>query len=275
VSWKSAFEQNITGIPATYDPETFKTHRSGNSTFTYTIKDFLPGSQADITLGFAENYVPNCYTGKRMFNVIVNGIFWETVDVHGSVGCNAAMTMSKTFAADSIGYFVIEFQSVKNNPMVSTISIVSLSLPSLTDAPTFSAAPSVSAMPSPSPPVGGSGAGPIEKLVLVNASDRSDIGTMQSNYVINPARLGTAGLSIRADLSYPVDRVRFTWGDEGIRNEGKAPYVMGGKAGAFAFNAVPYLLEPGSDKEVVVTAFDAADTVLGTYTLGFSVLGWN
>lgn len=254
--WESYFPQNITGVPSPYDPETFKTHRSG-SDFTYTIPGFLPGDEADITLGFAENYEANCYNGKRQFSVSVNGIFWDNVDVHSSVGCNAAMTMSKSFTANENGEFVIAFTNIKNNPFVSIIEIDSLGIPV--------------AVPPTLP-----GAGPIEKLVLFNATDRSEIEVLQTGSVIDLSTLGDSPeLTIVAELAYAVVRVRFKWWveeEEVKKIEGNAPYAMGGKAGRDAFNGVAYLTQPGSGKVVEVTAFGAGNAVLGMYALEFSVV---
>jgi len=258
--WESNFPQNITGVPSAYDPETFKSHRSGTN-FSYTVPGFLPREEADITLGFAENYEPNCFNGKRQFSVKVNEIFWDNVDVHSSVGCNAAMTMSKSFTANEDGEFVIAFTNIRNNPMVAMIEIDSLGIPD--DAPTNVNGTTLS------------DAGPIENLVLFNATDRSEIEVLQNGSVLDLSTLGaTAELTIVAELLYDVARVRFRWTDEGavvIHNERASPYAMDGKAGSSAFKDVGYLSEPESSKVVEVTAFDDNNNVLGTYQLEFSV----
>ena len=117
-----------------------------------------------------------------------------------------------------------------------------------------------------------SGAGPIEKLVLCKAADRSEIIDLRDGAEINLSSLETTELTIVAELSASVERVRFVWSEDLIHNEGSAPYAMDGKAGSTAFKPVAYLSAPGSGKKVIVTAFGSGDAVLGTYELEFSVV---
>jgi Malectin domain len=121
--WTSYFEQPIANVPDGFDEASFKDHRSGND-FTYVLDGFEAGATAEITLGFAENYVANCYPGKRVFGITVNGqVFADALDVYGAVGCSTALIITKPFAADATGSFVIEFIPIKEHPMVCLIAI--------------------------------------------------------------------------------------------------------------------------------------------------------
>ena len=357
----SPFHFFTTTVPAIFEEVNFQSHLAADSEspFIINVTSFEQGQWAEVTLGFAENYFPNCREGKRVIDITVNGeSFARNLDVFAFAGCYTAFVKTEIQQADATGSFVIELSASVQNPFVSLIAIDSIvyepptsaptatpssvpsdapsivptnaptaspssvpsdapsvvpsDLPSIVPAPTFapSAAPSnlpsdlpslapsdaPSVVPSDLPSLAPSdgptlsptspptlspsySAGSIEQLVLVNATDRSEIEVLESGSVIDLSAVGgtMAELSIRADMSYPVNRVRFTWNDGEamiIHNEGAAPYVMNGKDGATAFNPVPYLTKEGSDKSVVVTAYanETNDSVLGYYNLTFSVI---
>jgi len=328
-------------VPAIFEESYFQSHLAADSAspFIINVTGFEQDQWAEVTLGFAENYEPNCREGKRVIDITVNGeSFVRNLDVYAFAGCYTAFVRKQIQQADATGSFVIELSASVQNPFVSLIAIDSIVYEPPTSAPTGSPssvpsdapsavpsyvpsdAPSVlpsdlpsvvppptrapiampsdlpsllpsdapSAVPSDLPSLAPSdgptlspsySAGSIEQLVLVNATDRSEIEVLESGSVIDLSAVGgaMAELSIRADMSNPVGRVRFTWNDGEatfIHNEGATPYVMNGTDGATAYNPVPYLTKEGSDKSVVVTAFanETNDSVLGYYNLTFSVI---
>ena len=94
------------------------------SSIAYTIGGFIAGEIARVTLGFAERKFASCQTGKRVFNVTVNGQpFATNLDVYGRNGCYQALVIVKTYAANRNGEFVINLTVVKGNPMVSLVAI--------------------------------------------------------------------------------------------------------------------------------------------------------
>ena len=124
-TWPSYFDIPITNVPAELNETTFRTHRSGEEFFNYTIGGFSPGETAAITLGFAENYHANCHDKKRIFDIKENGrVFATDLDVHGTVGCYTALLLTKKdCTADENGKFTINFAGVNLNTMVSLIII--------------------------------------------------------------------------------------------------------------------------------------------------------
>lgn len=124
--WASRFPSPIANLPGEWStvPDAFETHRSGTS-FTYTLSGFQPDSPYIVTLGWAENYAVLCRTARRLFSVTVNGApFVTNWDVFTEAGaCNQAVLVSQEHTASSTGEFVIDFLSIRQNPMVSVIGI--------------------------------------------------------------------------------------------------------------------------------------------------------
>ena len=265
VIWTSEFPANITGVPAPYDPAFFQTHRSGDN-FTYAVPGFVPFQEANVVLGFAENWLPNCRdTRNRNMNVVVNGqAFLTGLNVFGEVGCNAALLESGVFAADANGAFILQFTSSNpnQNPFVSLIAIGPTSGTTEGEPPTSGGAPP----PSPTVP-----STVITSLILVRASDREMIQVLQTGDVIDLEALNTTELSIVAIATTAVSRVRFSY-DGLTQQEGSRPFSMDGKAGQCCFNAVPYLATDGI-KTVTVDAFgDTSGSPIGTLTITFDVV---
>jgi predicted RecA/RadA family phage recombinase len=107
-----------------YGQDTFNRHRTGPA-FVFTIPGFVAGDTYDVTMGFAEMWVPQCQDGKRIMNITVNGrTFAQDLDVYNAAGgCRTALILTKSFEASSRGEFVIDFTSTIHNPMVSFIQI--------------------------------------------------------------------------------------------------------------------------------------------------------
>ena len=77
-----------------------------------------------VRLGFAETYEPNCATGKRVFNVTVNGeLVVSELDVFEKVGCNNALVLDKKIHLRGSNKIEIELAADVNNPMISLIQV--------------------------------------------------------------------------------------------------------------------------------------------------------
>ena len=77
-----------------------------------------------VRLGFAETYEPNCATGKRVFNVTVNGeLVASELDVFEKVGCNNALVLDKKIHLRGSNKIEIELAADVNNPMISLIQV--------------------------------------------------------------------------------------------------------------------------------------------------------
>ena len=108
-----------------YSQSVFQSARSGNG-FTYTITGFASGVTADITLGWAELWGGACASGKRQFDVDVNGVSFVTdFDVGDTAGgCYSAVFETGTFTADSSGTFSLSFTKGSiQNPLINMIDI--------------------------------------------------------------------------------------------------------------------------------------------------------
>jgi Malectin domain len=76
-------------------------------------------------LGFAEMYMPNCATGKRVFNILANDEeVASNLDVFSKAGCRRGYISTHTVTADALGEIDIKFVPVRENPFVSFIHIV-------------------------------------------------------------------------------------------------------------------------------------------------------
>ena len=146
-----------TAIFGTYEPianlgaytrALFKDMRSGIS-FSYFIKGFVPGSTKIVTLGFAEYFDDNCAIGKRVFDVMVNGVvFAEDLDVYKEAGdCFTGYTITKTIQVDLNGNIELNFEASKEKAMISFIHVV----PEFSEAPTMAPISSETLAPTPQP----------------------------------------------------------------------------------------------------------------------------
>lgn len=122
--WTDTTGQSITNT-GTYDEDDFKVARSGSG-FIYTIPGFASGVTASITLGWAELWSGACASGKRKFDVVVNGVAFVTdYDVGATAGgCYSAIFETQPFQANPDGTFVLEFnKGSTQNPLINIIDI--------------------------------------------------------------------------------------------------------------------------------------------------------
>jgi hypothetical protein len=98
----------------------YQTARTGN--FTYTVPGFTAGANSTVRLHFAETFFSNA--GSRVFNVSINGTAVLTnFDILKVAVKNQAFIAQFTEPADSSGAYVITFESVVNNSLVSGIEV--------------------------------------------------------------------------------------------------------------------------------------------------------
>lgn len=122
--WTDTSSNSIANTGA-YGDTPFQTARSGLG-FTYTIGGFASGATAEITLGWAELWGGACASGKRKFDVAVNGLpFVTDFDVGDSAGgCYSAVFETATFQADAGGSFALSFTKGSiQNPLINMIDI--------------------------------------------------------------------------------------------------------------------------------------------------------
>jgi hypothetical protein len=113
----------------------------------YTLSGYTPGKQYTVRLHFAESFFQPAWptdpydgSGKRQFNVLINGILtlyyydiW--VDTGGS---NIGIAKDFYCYADVSGNIVITFESLKiNNPLICGIEIIDPGVPSIANALVF------------------------------------------------------------------------------------------------------------------------------------------
>jgi Malectin domain len=103
----------------------FRSQRWSREPFMYTIAGFEPNMKHTVTLGFAEMYLPNCATGKRVFNILANDEeVASNFDVFSKAGCRQGYISIHVVTADALGEIDIKFVPVRENPFVSFIHIV-------------------------------------------------------------------------------------------------------------------------------------------------------
>jgi Malectin domain len=293
------FDTFISGVPSTYNESIFHDHMSSRSGgFSYSIDGFLPNEEAAVTLGFAENYAPNCFTKKRLFSITVNGLPYATdLDVFSESGCNSALILSESFAADVNGTFVIDFIPVKRFPMVSFIEIVSASgivsdapssvgissVPSnlISDSPSFadiSSVPSnaISDIPSSLPsdfPSAATGSLFITGLSMVGADTGVVLLEVRDGDSIDRSAIGTDSLTMIASTDEDiVESVRFSYDTNVTHTDGVPPYSMFGKVnGGKTFWPVSYLDTDGA-KTVKIDAFDVTNKLIESITIAFTIV---
>jgi hypothetical protein len=91
--------------------------------FTYTIPGLTAGAQYTVLLHFAETYWTA--TGKRVFNVAVNGTtVLSNFDIYAQVGKNTALLESFTATANSNGNIVVSFtKGTADQPLLMGIEV--------------------------------------------------------------------------------------------------------------------------------------------------------
>lgn len=121
-TWTFTVPSN-TEIKGTATPQYFRSHRSSPS-FTYTIGGLDSGKMYTISLGFAETWYKNCNIGKRIMSIgINNAIVNPELDVYKEVGCRKPYVDTFTATATPSGRIIIDFDTIVENAMVSTIQI--------------------------------------------------------------------------------------------------------------------------------------------------------
>ena len=103
----------------------FQGHDWAWGRLSHTIEEPLQDDTVyTVRLGFAETYEPNCATGKRVFNVTVNGeLVVSELDVFEKVGCNNALVLDKKIHLRGSNKIEIELAADVNNPMISLIQV--------------------------------------------------------------------------------------------------------------------------------------------------------
>lgn len=251
-SWRSHFSTPIDRVPDAYSEDTFKSHRSGQAPFNYTIGGFNAYEPAGVTLGFAENYSPLCKTGRRVFNVILNGdTFANNVDVFAAVDCFTTYFITKTSNANENGEFVLEFEAVKQNPMVSLIVIQPIAADTTEENDELPAVGDASAT-----------------VYLARPSDRANIQSLQNGDTVDMATVGSS-LTIVVEPTSAVEAVKF-WYQGTFQREGISPYSMGGKRGSSGYNELTYLSQPGTKTFEFAFVKNGAET--GKQIFSFTML---
>ncbi len=112
----------ISGITNPAPMAVYQSERYGNS--TYTFPNLTPGNQYTVRLHFAELYWTA--TGKRRFNVVINGTtVLSSFDIYATTGARyKAMLREFTATASSSGQIVIQFTTVTDNATIEGIQIV-------------------------------------------------------------------------------------------------------------------------------------------------------
>ena len=251
-NWASISKDDIMGVVEPYSAEVFQSHRSGYL-FNYTLSGFAPNVPALLSLGFAENYEPYCQVNKRVFDVIVNGIDFErNLDVFRSAqDCFTALVITESVTSNANGDFIIEFQPVRGNPMLSLIDI------SVQEESTMS-----SSVAAPTP------VSYINNVTLVNPFDRSVIMELQDGGTLDGKEFDEA-LSLVVDTTDGVASIRFKWNGL-VHQEENSPYTMGGKSGSTELESIPYLSYPG-EKTVIIELFDEGGGLLQTEEISFLI----
>lgn len=117
------------GVANAASQTVYQTVRYG-ADFTYTLKNFTPGSTYQIRLHFAESYLTQ--PGIRVFDVDCNGTrFIHNLDVFVAGGNRNNVAVVREFSAkpDAAGVFALHFTSTANFALIAGIEISELSPP--------------------------------------------------------------------------------------------------------------------------------------------------
>ncbi|HSW96630.1 MAG TPA: malectin domain-containing carbohydrate-binding protein [Candidatus Saccharimonadales bacterium] len=145
--YSSSASVDTSGVSNPAPEAVYKTVRYGN--FSYTIPNLTPNANYTIKLHFNELYWGtdgNDATGKRVFNVSVNGTqVLSNYDIYAKAGgTNKAIVEQLPVTADSNGNVAIQFATVVDNAMVNGIELYNGTLP--TPTPTATPTPASSAL---------------------------------------------------------------------------------------------------------------------------------
>jgi fibronectin type 3 domain-containing protein len=110
-----------TGIANVAPASVYQSNRFGTSTYTFT--GLKTGSQYTIRSHFAETYWTAA--GARLFNILVNGqVVKSNFDIFAIAGGkNIATTLDLTATAQN-GQIIVQYQTVKDNALVSGIEVI-------------------------------------------------------------------------------------------------------------------------------------------------------
>src|SRR5262249_17748715 len=112
-------------IAGTSDPVVYQTWRASTPKLSVIYSIPATSGTHSVTLKFSENNSSYCARGKRVFNVLINGVtvlpgfyYYATA---GS--CYKALDQTFTATANSSGQIVIEFEPVVRSAAVSGIVV--------------------------------------------------------------------------------------------------------------------------------------------------------
>jgi protocatechuate 3,4-dioxygenase beta subunit len=146
-SYTTSATVDTSGVSNPAPQAVYQTVRYGN--FTYTIPNLTPNANYTVKLHFNELYWGtdgNDATGKRVFNVSVNGTqVLSNYDIYAKAGgTNKAIVEQLPVTADNNGDISIQFATVVDNAMVNGIELYNGTLP--TPTPTAMPTPASSAL---------------------------------------------------------------------------------------------------------------------------------
>jgi hypothetical protein len=111
-----------TGVANAAPAAIYQTERYG--TATYTLPNLVASAQYTVRLHFAELYWTA--TGKRIFNVVINGTtVLSAFDIYAAAGAQyKAVVRDFTATASSSGQIVVNFNTTTDNATVGGIEII-------------------------------------------------------------------------------------------------------------------------------------------------------
>ena len=140
---------DTSGVSDPAPQSVYQSNRYGD--FSYTIGGLTPNTSYPVRLDFAETYWTQA--GQRVFNVSANGqTVLSNFDVVAAAGAiDKAVAKQVSATSDGSGTITLKFASVKDNALVSGISVIGATQPPPPPSPTPTP-------PSPTPtPSGGTG----------------------------------------------------------------------------------------------------------------------
>jgi hypothetical protein len=186
---------NFTGsgitILHTATPRTYASHvwLSEGDVFNYTLQ-LDPSKLFEITLGFAESYVPNCANDTRIFAASVADEMIENIDVFKEVGCKTPYDLLfKNVTGGRVKVSImrgpsenpflslIRVSQVLMNPLDAEAPFKSLPIPTMTGVTSYIPSHAPSASPSTQLP---SFASPEVPMLLINFGTGSTIGEYEA-----------------------------------------------------------------------------------------------
>jgi hypothetical protein len=120
-----AVNSTTAAISSTADQKVYQSWRYSSSSFSYTIP--VTSGSHSVTLSFSENNSGKCGVGKRVFNVLINGVkVLSNFDIYfQAAGGHCFMAVDRSFnvSANGNNQIVIQFQPVTFNPIVNGIVV--------------------------------------------------------------------------------------------------------------------------------------------------------